>query len=111
MLTAAILTALFVGFDAYVSHRRIKTYGPIAEVNMLVRQVITDFGLKTGVAVGIAFNVVILALLLHLQAERTLWFFAGAKWGLCLMQLKSLQMELFVERIIAKVRAKKAANP
>ena len=100
---------LLVGFDAYISHRRIKQFGPLAEVNLLVRQVIQDFGLKAGLTAGFLQNLAIVCGLLWFKLGWLLAFFAGVKFGLALMQLKSLQMETYVERVLAKLRQKQQA--
>lgn len=102
------LAGLLVLFDGYVTHRRIKMYGSFAEVNPCVRQLIQDFGLTVGLLVGLVQNLVIITFLVWFGLPLLLAFFAGVKFGLTLMQLKSLQMEAFVEKVLAKARAKKA---
>jgi len=110
MLWAGLLCLALAGFDLYVSYKRIKTYGPFAELNPLVRQLIADFGLKVGLAAGFVQNLLTVLALYFWGHPEILWYFAGTKSGLVLMQLKSLQMESFVEKVLAKARAKKATS-
>jgi len=108
MIAGVALTLLLTAFDGYISYRRIKAYGKLAEVNMLVRQVITDFGLAAGLTVGALYNLCILGALLYFKLPSAIWFWCGTKFGLCLMQLKSMQMESFVERVLAAAKQRQA---
>jgi hypothetical protein len=107
MLLLTVLCLVLVAFDTYISYKRIKLYGPFAEVNLLVREVIKDQGLDAGIAVGVVYNIALIAALVLLHLDKVLLFLAGAKFGLCLMQLKSLQMENFVERVLVQARKHK----
>jgi|SRR5271157_3614278 len=94
-------------FDSYISHKRIKKFGPLAEVNLALRQVAEDFGVASSVAVGLIYNLLVLAILCYFNLSLWLAFWVGAKFGLALMQLKSLQMETYVERVLFKFQQKR----
>lgn len=110
MAWAIALCMAFVGFDVYISHRRIKAYGPFAELNPLVRQLIADFGLKFGLGIGAFQGLATVGVLAYFRLSNLLWLYCGVKLGLVLMQLKSLQMESFIEKVLFKAREKVKAR-
>ena len=94
--------ALLAGFDCYLSWSRLKTYGPIVELNPVARQLARDFGIKSASVFLVLQNAAILTAIDHYRAETYLHVLVGAKLGLAALQLKSLQIEHFVEKLLSR---------
>jgi len=90
--------------DLYLSAVRLRTYGPRVELNPVARQLASDFGPTVGIVFLGIFNAGLLGLVAH--SPTLLHVFFGLKLGLALMQLKSLQLETYIERILRNVKAK-----
>lgn len=111
MIGFTVATILMVLLDLYVTYRRIKQYGPIVELNPLARELAADQGIAAALTFLAFWNAGILIALYHYKAETWIHVFFGAKLGLALFQLKSMQMESTIERIIKKAREKKKNEP
>lgn len=107
MLSLIAIALLLSFIDSYVTYKRIKLYGAFAEINLAIRQLSTDFGIDIGVTAGLIYNIALIAILAYFKLNKTLLFLIGAKTGLCLMQLKSLQMTSVVERAFVKAKLKR----
>jgi hypothetical protein len=82
--------ALLVGFDLYISHTRIKEYGPAVELNPAIRWIAANIDLRSAIGFLGGFN---LALLLWASEYPTfLHILFGAKLSLAALQLKSLSL-------------------
>lgn len=97
-----LVAALLTGLDLYLSYSRMRRYSPVVELNPVVRQVATDFGVTAGVCALGAQNVAILVGLVAWHAQTLLTLYVGARIGLAAMQLKSLQLERIVERLLER---------
>lgn len=105
LLAAGVLLA--VGMDAYVTHRRMKKYGPLVELNPLIRQVSEDAGIIAGVGAGIVVNLGITSLIYLFHATLLMAILLGAKLSLVACQLNSLRVETFIDKLLeAKFNAK-----
>jgi len=93
--------------DLWVTKRRILRYGPSVELNPLARELAVEQGPVAALIFLAMWNAIILIALGYYKAETWLHVFFGAKLGLALFQLKSMQLESTVERIIRKAREKK----
>lgn len=103
----AAVGLLLVAFDLYVSHTRIRKYGPLVELNPVARQLSLDFSPKVGLAFLLAYNLTALGFLVALKQRDWLDVFVGAKAGLSACQLRSLQIETAFERILARAKEKR----
>lgn len=101
----ALGTALLVLLDIYVSKKRLERYGPRVELNPLARQLAADHGTNAALLFLGVYNLGLLALCLCYPTALHILF--GAKLGLGLMQLKSLELETFVETLLRKAKEKK----
>lgn len=106
----AAISLLLAGLDGYLTFERMKKYGPIVELNPMIRQLAEDFGLKTSVGVLMGFNLAIVVGFTYLGSEAIAGLVTGFKLAVCAMQLKSLQVESYIERILARVREKQASK-
>lgn len=106
----AAACSLFAGLDGYLTFERMKKYGPIVELNPMIRQIAEDFGLKVAVGTLMVFNLGLIVGAILLKSEALMGLLTGAKLMVCAMQLKSLQVESYIERILAKVREKQASK-
>jgi len=95
-------TCLLVGLDLYLSYHRLREFGPLVELNPVAREIAKDGGPKGAITFLGIFNLAILASLLYFQLDTWLHVFFGAKLGLAAMQLKSLQLESYIERILQR---------
>ena len=100
----AAAAGVLVGLDAYLSHRRMKKYGAIAELNPVARQLAQDFGPRAGVASILAWNTALLGVILANHWDVVLHLLVGAKLGLAAMQLKSLQLETMIDHLLSRKR-------
>jgi hypothetical protein len=107
MLFFTVASIAMVVLDLYVTHARIKQYGPVVELNPLARELARDQGIAAALIYLAFYNAGILIALNHYKAETLLHVFFGAKLGLALFQLKSMQLESTVERIIRKAQEKR----
>ena len=97
----ALAGALLVGYDLYLSHRRMKTYGALVELNPIARELAQSQGIWAGTAFLGLYNAALITALASLKDQAFLHALVGAKIGLISMQLKSLQIENYVERILS----------
>lgn len=97
-----LATALLIGLDLYLSHRRMVNYGAMVELNPIARQLASDYGAKYGVLFLAWWNVSLLVVILLYRLDTFLHVLFGAKLGLAAMQLKSIQLEAFVERVLRR---------
>lgn len=100
------ISALCAGVDAFITKKRVDKYGVLVEVNPLVRQIMEDYGKESGIILNSAINAAIISLLCIYQQHTLLAIFTGAKLGLLAMQLKSLQVETYIEKVLASARMK-----
>ena len=94
-------SALLIGLDIYLSHRRMKDYGAVVELNPVAKQLAKDQGITAAVVFLALWNLALLIMLDH-YSQTLLHVFFGAKLGLGAMQLKSLEMESIVEKILKR---------
>ena len=85
-LLLGALSLICIGFDGWLTRKRMLTFGPQVELNPVIRW----FGPRFGGFYGVMSNFVALFLLFHFQWPRAIAFFAGAKSALCVLQLNSL---------------------
>lgn len=107
MLSFTLASIAMVVLDIWITHKRIKRYGPVVELNPLARELARDQGVSAALIYLALYNAGILIALNYYRAETLLHVFFGAKLGLALFQLKSMQLESTVERIIRKAQEKK----
>lgn len=100
LIIAGIL--LLVGLDLYLSHRRMKTYGALVELNPIAREIASDKGINLSIAFLAIYNLALLVTLCYYKADTLLAILFGAKLGLCSMQLKSLQIETYIEKLLRR---------
>lgn len=94
-----LLAAALICLDAYLTYRRMKKFGFRVELNPVTRTVTEENGLLAGMAYHFAWNAALLWASAHYGFVQLL---VGLKLGLAAMQLKSFELELIVERILAK---------
>lgn len=99
LLAAGVLAA--VGLDAYVTHRRIEKYGPMVEINPLIRLVAEDAGTKAAIVSLVVLNVGLLSGIYLIGSTTLMAIFFGLKMGLVTCQLNSLRVETFIDRLFS----------
>lgn len=82
-------------------------YGPIVELNLLAKELAAEQGITAALVFLAMWNACILTALIHYHSDTWIHIFFGAKLGLAVLQLKSLQMESFIETILRKAREKR----
>jgi len=98
LAAAAVLT----GIDVYLSHKRMKTYGSSVELDFVARRLGRDCNTQVAMAwLGLK-NLAMLLLIDKFHWDTWLHVLVGAKAGLCMLQLKSLQLEKFIEVALAR---------
>lgn len=94
-------SALLVGLDLYLSNRRMRNYGIAVELNPVAKQLARDQGVTAAVVFLALWNIALL-IGLDYYSQTLLHVFFGAKLGLGAMQLKSLEMESLVEKLLQR---------
>lgn len=100
----AIACLPLIGLDLYLSYRRMQTYGPVVELNPVARDLAENQGMSAGIIFLGLYNLAVLSVIVGLHADTLLHIFFGAKLGLAAMQLKSLQIEHFVEKLLKGIK-------
>lgn len=72
----------------YVTHKRIKAFGPQVELNPLIRHVASEDGPSAATAMLLMSNLLLLGLIS--QSSTLLHIFFGAKLSLAALQIRSL---------------------
>jgi hypothetical protein len=89
VLSACIL--ILIGLDLRISYSRWKAFGSRIELNPLVRYFVRTQGIQAGLAALLILNLAILGLLSRYPIP--LAILLGAKLGLAVLQLKSLELK------------------
>lgn len=109
LLASAAL--VLVGIDAYLSYRRMKKYGTIVEYNSLARVIAEDKGPKVAVAFLVAWNLAAIGICVKYNLSNLLSMLVGAKLTLALVQVKSMQLETFIDKLFAAKQADRGSPP
>lgn len=108
MISFTIGTILLVILDLWITRRRINTYGPIVELNLLAKELAAEQGVTAALIFLAMWNAAIIIGLTYYNSPTWMHVLFGCKLGLALFQLKSLQMESYIEKILHKARDKAA---
>lgn len=95
-----------IGLDLYMSVVRMRDYGPRVELNPVARQLCADHGPVVAAGFLALWNLGLLGALLYYRCNICLHVLFGFKLGIGLMQLKSLELESFVEKLLRKAKEK-----
>lgn len=113
ILSLVLINFLFATFDAWLTCRRIKDYGPQVELNKLIRWLSTRLGPELGVLLGI-FGPVSLQtyLFVFLDWPVALGILIGLRLKMFWIQLLSLVFEKDIKKFIAENNlGRSSANP
>lgn len=74
----------------------------MVELNPIARELAQDQGTTAGIVFLVLWNTALLIGLVYYQCQTCLHILFGAKLGLAAMQLKSLQLAEYVEKLLRK---------
>jgi len=98
-----------IGLDLWVSYVRMRRYGPRVELNPVAREFAADHGPVSAVVYLAVWNLaLVFAIVYYFPVLLPILF--GFKLGIAAMQLKSLEIESFVERLLRKAKEKKSVT-